>query len=692
MPRFNFFFRCLAETIVAKGLKALAGLVPFGESLYQIAEGVLTRYRAQGKIDEISDDLAATAQASAAEIRHEAEQAVQEVAGTQPVSVQQSLVDYLNMVPTAIRQSLKRPEDHSGTSVPTKLTIIRPEQLLPLLPNRPTRFRPGDRPTPGGAWVLLELLGIGGFGEVWKAQHPQFAGITAALKFCLDPNAAKVLRHEATLLNQVMRHTALPGIVPLRQAYLDSEPPCLEYEFVPGGDLGNLVRNWPTLPADQRIRFANRLLHRLAAIVAQLHRLQPAIVHRDLKPANILIQRHDEEDLDLRVTDFGIGGIAAGQALGAAHLGHTTRGELLALSMRGAHTPLYASPQQVQGQAPDPRDDVYSLGVIWYQLLTANPGQGISGDFADDLREIGLAEPLIALLGKCVAGKVERRPTDAGVLAELLQEQALTPAAFANNGPKPVPVKKSPPPSRPASPPSPPPTLRDPGTPFTNQLGIKFAWIPPGTFLMGSPSAETGRMVVEIPHQVTLTRGFFLGIFPVTQLQWHTVMGNDPSHFKGDELPVEMVSWDDCQEFCKLLSKQDGLPYRLPTEAEWEYACRAGATTAYYFGFSPNHLGEYAWFFDNSNSQTQPVGQKKPNAWGLYDMHGLVWEWCQDWYGSYGHKKVEDPTGPKTGNAHVLRGGSWGHRDLNCRSAFRSRRASSAASNIVGFRVAFNPS
>ncbi len=193
-------------------------------------------------------------------------------------------------------------------------------------------------------------------------------------------------------------------------------------------------------------------------------------------------------------------------------------------------------------------------------------------------------------------------------------------------------------------------------------LGVKFVLIPAGTFMMGSPEDEEGRWDTgERLHHVTISKPFYMQITQVTQGQWKKVMGNNPSYFKGDyNLPVESVSWNDVQEFISELNSMEGVDkYRLPTEAEWEYACRTGSTTAYCFGDDPRRLGEYAWYFDNSGSETRPAGKKKPNAWGLYDMHGNVWERVQDWWGKYPSGSVTDPEGPSSGSDRVRRGGCW---------------------------------
>ena len=239
---------------------------------------------------------------------------------------------------------------------------------------------------------------------------------------------------------------------------------------------------------------------------------------------------------------------------------------------------------------------------------------------------------------------------------------------------------------------------KDPPKEFTNSIGMKFVWIPPGNFMMGSPRDEKVRQEDEIQHKVTLTKGFYMGVHVVTQEQWKEVMGNNPSHFKGEKnLPVEMVSWNDCQEFVKKLREKDKKLYRLPTEAEWEFACRAGTTTPFHFGDTistdqANYVGE-AVYSDGKKGvwrkKTTPVGNFPPNAWGLHDMHGNVWQWCQDWHGDYPQNDVVDPQGPNEGQYRVYRGGSWGDGPVNCRSAHRFGSVPGVHRSHVGCRLCF---
>jgi formylglycine-generating enzyme required for sulfatase activity len=230
---------------------------------------------------------------------------------------------------------------------------------------------------------------------------------------------------------------------------------------------------------------------------------------------------------------------------------------------------------------------------------------------------------------------------------------------------------------------------------FTNSLGMQFRLIPAGKFLMGSPGNEKGRRSDELQHEVILTRPFYLGIYPVTQGEYERVMGGNPSDFKGDRYPVKCVSWEDAMAYIERLNsiheeKSFGRRYRLPTESEWEYSCRAGSTSAYCFGAEESRLGDYAWYGSNSGSKTHPVGLKRPNAWGLHDMHGNVWEWCSDWYGDYPGVTVTDPVGPKDGSYRVNRGGGWYLDAAFCRSSYRSWNDPSFRFSFLGFRLALS--
>jgi len=232
-----------------------------------------------------------------------------------------------------------------------------------------------------------------------------------------------------------------------------------------------------------------------------------------------------------------------------------------------------------------------------------------------------------------------------------------------------------------------------------NGVTMDFVWIPPGEFMMGSPTNEVERSDNETQHRVTITKGFWMGKFEVTQKQYTAVMGMNPSKYDlGGSYPVDTVSWDDAVAFCVKVKERTGLALRLPTEAEWEYACRAGTITAYSTGDAEADLaragcfdgnserGFKIWKWDRRRNEPRAVGRFEPNAWGVYDMHGNVWEWCADWYGDYPTATVADSWGPGEGEYRVLRGGSWIDDAQDCRSASRLSNNPTSCYHYSGFR------
>lgn len=263
--------------------------------------------------------------------------------------------------------------------------------------------------------------------------------------------------------------------------------------------------------------------------------------------------------------------------------------------------------------------------------------------------------------------------------------------------------------------PSPAPAQQPVETPFTNSLGMEFVLVPAGSFPMGTPAGGSAA-VPHVPaneqpqHTVTIRKAFYLGKYEVTQAQWQAVMGAnpydmprtrssweqmlaEPGRFIAPQKPAT-VSWEDAQAFIQRLNALEGhTRYRLPTEAEWEYAARAGSIAAYSFGDDEEQLGRFAWHNEDFVSgSTHPVGQKEPNAWGLYDMHGNVWEWVSDWYDSqyYAKSPAVDPTGPASGSKRVVRGGSWHQTATSWRAAFRREYPPDYRGISIGFRLALS--
>jgi formylglycine-generating enzyme required for sulfatase activity len=500
-----------------------------------------------------------------------------------------------------------------------------------------------------------------------------------------------------------------------------------------------------------------RLFMKICAAVNAAH-LQ-LVVHRDLKPSNILIDEHGEP----RILDFGLARTA---------IGTITEGERVSLPGHFMGTLAYASPEHVEGipEKIDPRSDVYSLGVILYQMLTGQFPYEVVGNMRDVLNRIMTAEPMPpstvlaakdakerrkrlrrfrpqespvnrtmdAIILKALAKRRDERYQSADEFARAIANYLAgrpplpgEPPTFRRNvwlvtvgiavacvclvvsivwvmkRPSPpvlreIVVQPTEPPRTETGTPAPSPTQVTPSAAnkaLVVDLGggvkMEFVLIPAGSFMMGSENGTEKYGDNQKPvHKVTITKPYYLGKFEVTQQQWQTVMGSNPSKFIDPKKPVHDVSWDDCQEFVrKLKEKMPGYEFTLPTEAQWEYACRAGTSTEYSFGDREYDLREYAWFGGNSSATPQPVGLKKPNPWGLYDMHGNVMEWCADWYApSYPSNTETDPIGPSSGAARVMRGGDFGNGPAVCRAAHRDEADPWRALDSHGLRIALAPS
>ena len=225
------------------------------------------------------------------------------------------------------------------------------------------------------------------------------------------------------------------------------------------------------------------------------------------------------------------------------------------------------------------------------------------------------------------------------------------------------------------------------GTLTVNGIKYNMVWVDGGTFRMGATSEQGSEISDEKPvHSVTLS-GYYIGKTEVTQALWQAVMGSNPSYFEGDDLPVEQVSWDDCQEFIRKLNSLTGQNFRLPTEAEWEFACRGGNNSRGYKYSGSNYIDNVAWYWDNSGKKTHPVATKSPNELGIYDMSGNVFEWCCDWYGDYSSGVQTNPKGRYDGLWRVLRGGSWDDNAKGCRSSNRTCNSPGYRADYLGLRL-----
>ncbi|HEX4614025.1 MAG TPA: SUMF1/EgtB/PvdO family nonheme iron enzyme [Urbifossiella sp.] len=727
MPRLHALLECVGQALCEKGRKALRGQWSYADVLLDTAQAAFDMAHRKLPGRDLAAALADCAACPDREYDRRVGELVADLAEAHYIP-KDALADYFRGLPPTVRQALRRPTDPAGATAPEGLAFNRPEDFLGFLPPRPPRFRPGDKPAGLDNWTLTELRGLGECSEVWKGEDPDRPDDSpAALKFAIDPETSTRVAGGTELFQKVFALNDIPGVLPLRSVYLQTDPPCLEAPFVYGYDLAGVMLEWRLRYDTAKPEAALKLVRRLAAILAKAH--GGGAVHRDLKPSNVLLHPTEGGKFTMWVTDFGWGEIEAGRSLELARAG--PRGEQLRLARRGAATELYASPQQAKKDPPAPTDDVHAVGVIWYQLLKRDPAEAapVGTEWAEELRPHGFTDSQARLLQACLSTRADKRPRSAAQLAEHLAQVTIgTPAAgpgtdgskllvsplktpsgtrtvVATAGGRPFDTDATAvqaaallaaaggPPGSSAGPKSSTGGLRV----VKNSIGMTFVRVPGGAFRMGSGPDEFGRREHEGPaHPVTLTRSFYLSVFPVTQAEYQAIVGKNPAkHQKGGEnQPVEMVGWRDAEQFCVRLANrpeeaEHRRTYRLPTEAEWEFACRAGAA-------GPFHPGDRvtsadAVFATGQHPPKHPaaVGAKSANAWGLCDMHGNVQEWVSDWYEEYYYadSPADDPPGPPRGLLKVARGGAWNMPSHDCRSAARRSFPPDTRSDAIGFRV-----
>ena len=567
-----------------------------------------------------------------------------------------------------------------------------------------------------GRYRILGLLGRGGMADVYRAEDERL-GREVALKlvppeFARDPDRVERFEREVRAAAKLTH----ANIVTVHEFDREGSQPFYTMALMRGGDLKARIRSHPGMPPEEVRKIAAALARALAYAHGR------GFVHRDVKPENVLF----DEDGVPQLTDFGI----------ARAMSSGTRMTATGMSIGSPH---YMSPEQARGQAVDGRSDLYSLGVVLYEMLTGRVPFDAADTLAVAYSHVNDPAPALPrhlagwqpLLDRLLAKSPGDRYGSAGELAEILASGALpqtlhTPRRTLDEALPPaatrvVPVRREVGSTRQPKEVAPQSTetaqsrpglvavlaggglalvvvgllyfaLRGPegperlasndgggggavrtGTPLNRGApvgsddqtrdqgeataapvlplaaleeqalgldrltgvsrvfdGMEFVWVPPGEFRMGSTSSEADANEQPVT-QVRISRGFWLGKYEVTQEEWQAVMGSNPSRFAGcGNCPVERVSWDDAQQFIQGLNAREGpAVYRLPTEAEWEYAARAGTTGDRY-----GNLDAIAWYGQNSGGRTHPVGGKPPNAWGLHDMLGSVWEWVHDWYGA----------------------------------------------------------
>lgn len=730
MPRINALLECIGLAVCEKAGRQLARDARFGDVLLDVAKATLEYAKKSLAADDLAQAFGQIASLTRDAMKERLDPLLDGLARVHALPFRAELREYLALLPSCARRFLTRPSDPTGKTVPDAVQIQKPEDLLLFLPPR----LPHLRTTPEGleGWQLVEPLAFGEADETWRATDPSQTGAVAALTFVTDAEARKAVADQRKLYLDVFNLANVSGVLPLRSVYLETDPPAFDSPHLSGYDLASLMWDWKWKYDTAKPDAALKLMKRVCDIVAGAHAV--GIVHRDLKPSNIRLHPTEGGKFTVWVAQYGWGQTAAIRSLMLSR-GTTPRPEQLRLALRGAHTVLYAAPQVAKKEPPTPRDDVYSLGVVWYQLLRRAPHAPapIDTDWAEELAAAGVTDSQARLISACLSTRPDKRPESAAHLAELLAEVVVAPPA-GTDGSKLMPIKaqSADPPTgwdmmplsatagsssgaKAAGPVSGGTRGSRPGLAaavgstgpgygglpkmVTNSYQISFALIPPGTFEMGSDPEEPGRREHEGPkHTVTISRPFYLGVFPVTQEQYERVTGMNPAVFHkgkggGPAHPVEHVPWEEAMEFCKRLTatneeKKQGRAYRLPTEAEWEYACRAGTTTPYWCGdkFTPDH-GHYA--AAGKAGLTAPVGLHPANPWGVCDTHGNVQEWCADWYDEYYYFDcpARDPQGPAQGMLRSVRGGCWSSFGTDCRSAARRGHDPASPGNTVGFRV-----
>ena len=546
-----------------------------------------------------------------------------------------------------------------------------------------TPLHPGLRVGRDARYELLTKLGEGGMGTVWKARDTQL-GREVAIKRILG-HASPMLRERFQRETQALvglRHTNIVGIHDVGE---DAFGYYLVMEYVAGQTLARAI-GAQGLPEGQAVSILRSLSQAL------VHAHKRGVVHRDLKPSNVML----DEDGEVRLLDFGLV-----QLQGA--------GDLSLLGV-GMGTLDYAAPEQRDNaSAVDARADVYSLGALFYALLTGRRPVPLLVRKAPERwwgvlekacepeppeRYASMAE-LLAAVEAVERGAGAAATVDAGAAANrgiLQSEQASTPlganAATATSSrvwatlqaegyAKPDDAAWD-------------DRWQAPSRIVHVRTGATLVLIQPGEFVMGSPASEAQRSSDEVQHRRVIRKPFYLGKTAVMQVQWRKVMGSNPSRFQGDDMPVDQVNWDDCKQY---LQKAGG-GLRLPSEAEWEYACRAGTTTPFSFGATikpeqVNYDGNFPYGGASKGlyrARTVAAGSLPANAWCLHEMHGNVWEWCQDGYEAYPSSGTEEPS--RAVGARVLRGGSWYDFANNCRAAYRYRLGPGFRLNYVGLRLA----
>ena len=586
-----------------------------------------------------------------------------------------------------------------------------------------------------GKYTIIDVLGQGGFGITYKAMMKETAsGKLGAIEIDVPVAIKEFFMTESCMRDESNSHVTIPStgskatveqyrrkfvkeannlaglshpnIVKVIDVFNENSTDYYVMEYLEGGSLKDLVKKNGKLDEQTAIQYINQIGNALSYMHTQKY-----MCHYDVKPGNILLDKNGVSKL----IDFGIS---------KNYDVHGNQTSSTPVGISKGFAPLEQYQQSVQELSP--QTDVYELGATLYYLLTGTVPPEASLVFNNGLPDLpqSISEKTREAVNQAMQPRKKDRPQTMekflsmvehikepvydddstiiktelskiehqtmaydkktstwkkiGVIAGALVIGLLI-GYFMNGIVKPGVSKKT--------------ISFNTGSArvdsILQNMVDNMVRVEGGTFTMGATSEQgSDAYDREKPaHQVTLS-AFSIGKYEVTQEEWEAVMGNNPSNFKGAKRPVEQVSWNDCQDFINKLNSLTGMNFRLPTEAEWEFAARGGTTSNGYKYAGDNSLSNVAWYDDNSGSTTHDVGQKSPNELGLYDMSGNVWEWCQDWYGSYSSSSQIDPKGASSGSGRVYRGGSWCHYARDCRVSDRFSLAPSYQFNYLGFRLA----
>ena len=517
--------------------------------------------------------------------------------------------------------------------------------------------------TPGvlleNRYKIVNLIKAGGMGAVYKAVDDKLDSI-CTIKELLPPyssspqelaQATQWFKREAKLLAR-LDHSNLPKV---SDYFINNGRYYLAMTFIEGEDLETMLskEGKPGLPVDKVIKWAKQILQ----VLDYLHKQNPPVVYRDIKPGNIMIHK----DGRAMLIDFGIARLVQ---------------EKSNTKKTAIGTPGYSPVEQCKGQV-EPRSDLYALGATMHHLITGieplpfkfEPLSKIIPNISPELENI---------LAKSLKDNLTERFNNAEEMKIALEGIGKTPQSTPAGGN----TKK---------------TVKITASSIKNEMLL----ISGSSFQMGSDFEKNNEKPI---HKVTVD-SFYMSKYPVTNKEYKEYKPAHKSHWYGADYPVDTVNWYDAINYCNWLSDKEGYPrcyiingnnttlyskrsgYRIPTEAEWEYACRAGTITEYYWGDDMDE--DYCWYKENSAGHTHQAGQKKPNNWGLYDMSGNVWEWCWDWYDENYYSKSPDynPMGADKGSKHILRGGSWNNIAKICRSAERGAWPTHSGNNHISFRL-----